>query len=79
MRLEELSTRRKQIWKTFEHESVIFDHFWRLNHATHQCESKVFSYTGRWFCEHLERARNNQFKEQLAEEERVTLALMQFL
>lgn|GEM_PF-4614447 len=74
--VQELVNRREQIWDEIKEKRKGFDDDWRKHNENHNCSTKVYAYNGEWFCEHLTRARDTQFKSLLQEEEKIELKIL---
>lgn len=63
MFIEELNNEWRDLRKKLKDNRRHFDDEWRDKHRSHDCDTKVHSESGEWFCEHLTLARNKHFKE----------------
>lgn len=74
--IEQLNKKWEDLRGKLEIERIKFDNEYREKHKNHECSSKVYSYKGNWFCEHLTKARYNRLKELILKEEKLVCSII---
>ena len=59
---EQLNQEWKDLRQELSKDRIMFDQQYRNHYKNHNCNTKVYAHNGEWFCKHLTKARNSQFK-----------------
>lgn len=65
-----------ELRKHLTEKRIEFDKDYRERNQKHSCKSKVYAYTGRWFCEHLSLARAKKFNKEIKREQEIIRLLI---
>ncbi len=74
--IEQLNKKWEDLREKLEIERINFDKEYREKHRDHECSTKVYSYNGEWFCEHLTKSRYNKLKELILDEEKLICSII---
>lgn len=74
--IKQLNGEWKELRQELKEKRVKFDDEYRQKHQEHICSTKVYAHTGEWFCKHLTEARNREFKEQIAFEQKLVSSII---
>ena len=74
--IEQLNEEWKDLRQELSKDRVIFDKQYRNQHKYHNCDTRVYDWNGNWFCRHLTRARNKEFKGKLERIENIISSML---
>ena len=72
---ELLNNKWNGLRKELKNERIVFDDEFRKNNKEHECETKVYSWNGEWFCSHMTQARFNKFRKKINAEDNIVIQL----
>lgn len=68
---EQLNQEWRNLRKELNEKRIEFDHRYRDIHKSHECSTKVYAHNSNWFCNHMARARNRKFNNEIKRAEMI--------
>ena len=72
---ENLAKKWEYLRKDLKQKQKSFDQNFREQNKSHECDSKVVSWNGEWFCSHMTKSRYIEFKDYIRQEDAIMCSL----